>query len=79
MAYVAGFDGNEHAMRMFESYWIQAKLRCMRNRKISHSVEGIVNLAQDVMAEFTQDPQLPNHDLRLMHCGTLQRIKDAHS
>ena len=70
LAYVAGFDGKYADARLFENNWIQAKLRYMNNRNIHHSVEGIINLASNVIQEFPHD-----HNLRLIHCGTLQKIK----
>jgi hypothetical protein len=73
LAYVAGFDGIRANYLRFENRWIAAKETYSRNRQVSFTVEGTVRLAEDLIAEFNEQRGL---DLRLVHCGTLTRLRN---
>ena len=72
LAYVCGFNGNENKFRLFENKWIEAKQRLLSDKTRQASVEAIVRLAKEIIVQYQQT----NDELKLIECGTFQRIKE---
>ena len=72
LAYVTGFEGKKTMWQNFEQRWIQEKIRLQRNHKIKTSIEGIVDLAQDIMLEMKEEGI--DLDLRFVQCGTINYL-----
>ncbi len=70
LAYIAGFDGDVDDARLFENEWIFSKNNYVNDPIIKPSVEGIVDLALDIIPRHRQ-----KHNLRMVMCGTITRLR----
>lgn len=70
LAYVTGFDADEASYKTFETLWLAAKNRYVTDPTLQPSVQGVVELANDILQEEEWE-----HDLKLIHSGTLSGIR----
>jgi hypothetical protein len=74
LAFITGFNGNKEHYRNFEDSWIAAKLRYLADRRTVHSVEGILDLGKELVADYNRITIL--QELRFVDCGTITRTRE---
>jgi hypothetical protein len=74
LAFITGFNGNKEHYRNFDDSWIAAKLCYLADQRTVHSVEGILNLGKELVADYNR---ISNYQkLRFVDCGTITRTHE---
>jgi hypothetical protein len=71
LAYITGFGGDHQQYNNLENEWIAATNRQHRNRRTLLTVQGIVSLGKELVADYNKNH--PTQELRFVDCGTISR------
>jgi hypothetical protein len=71
LAYITGFAGNTQQYNNLENEWIAATNRQHRNRRTMFTVQGIISLGRELVADYNRN--FPTQELRFVDCGTISR------